>query len=30
MQERGGKRGKIFKTFKFRTMTEGADEKSIH
>ena len=28
MQERVGKNGKIFKTFKFRTMVVGADEKT--
>jgi lipopolysaccharide/colanic/teichoic acid biosynthesis glycosyltransferase len=28
MQERVGKNGKIFKTFKFRTMIAGADEKT--
>ncbi|MEA2015809.1 MAG: sugar transferase [Actinomycetota bacterium] len=28
MQERVGKNGKIFKTFKFRTMVIGADEKT--
>jgi len=28
MQERAGKNGKIFKTFKFRTMIAGADEKT--
>jgi len=28
MQERAGKNGKIFKTFKFRTMIVGADEKT--
>jgi len=28
LQERVGKGGKIFKTFKFRTMTVGADEKT--
>ncbi len=28
MQERVGKNGKIFKTFKFRTMVDGADKKT--